>query len=297
VRRLFFATVVGAMLLNSASAMAAESASASNGDPWEHWNRHVYSFNEGLDRAIIRPAAIGYSRALPSPLRLIIRNFLSNLTEPSVIINDVLQVKPKRAAQALGRLVLNSTLGIAGLLDVAATANLPHQDTSFSITLGHYGVGTGPYIYLPVVGPSTVRALVGAGVGAALDPLYWIRYPDKTAISLSRTLVHGLDLRAESDGALKTLLNDATDPYATLRSAYMQNQQSLIDGDAPPVQSLPDFDETSPPNAHPAASPPPASDAPAPATTPEPAPAPAPTATTAAPAATPDPGEALQPRP
>jgi phospholipid-binding lipoprotein MlaA len=252
VRRLIFATAVGVVLLSGAPALAAESAAPANDDPWEHLNRRFYSFNEGLDRAIIRPAAMAYSHAIPSPLRTGIRNLLSNIGEPQIIINDILQVRFKRAGKATGRFLLNSTVGIGGLFDVATGAGLDHDGTNFAITLARYGVKAGPYLYLPVVGPSTVRGVVGTAVGGALDPLYWIRYPDKTAISFGRALVSGLDLRAESDGALKTLISDATDPYATIRSAYLQNLQSQINGDNAPVQALPDFDDTiSPPPATP----------------------------------------------
>jgi phospholipid-binding lipoprotein MlaA len=254
VRRLIFATAVGVVLLNSAPALAADSATPANDDPWEHLNRRVYSFNEGLDRAIIRPAAMAYSHLVPSPLRIGIRNVLSNVGEPPVIINDILQARFKRAGKETGRFLLNSTAGVGGLFDVATGAGLDHEGTNFAITLGRYGVKTGPYIYLPVVGPSTVRGVIGTAVGGALDPLYWIRYPHKASISLGRAVVSGLDLRAESDGALKTLVSDATDPYATIRSAYLQNLQSQINGDTTPVQALPDFDDTtSPPPATPKA--------------------------------------------
>jgi len=174
---------------------------------------------------------------------------LSNLGEPRNIINDILQLRLERAAKTTGRLIINSTLGIGGLVDVAANSGLEHQGTTFSITMGRYGVKTGPYLYLPLAGPSTVRGVIGTVVDGALDPLYWIRFPDKAAFGFSRGLVSGLDLRSESDGSLKSLISDATDPYATIRSAYLQNQQSQID-DAP-VQSLPDFDDTPAPAAPP----------------------------------------------
>ena len=256
-RRTIFAAVAGVVLLNSASAQAADAVSP-NDDPWEHFNRRIYSFNQGLDRALIRPAAIAYSRIAPAPLRLIIRNFLANLGEPKVIVNDILQIRPQRAVRATGRFVINSTVGLGGMLDVATHANLPHHDNGFSVTMGRYGVGAGPYVYVPVTGPSTVRSLIGSVADGVLSPLYWIRYPDRTVISISLNLAHGLDLRAASDGALKALTEDATDPYATIRSAYLQNQQSLVNGDNPQVQSLPEFEDVTPPAA--------------PATTPSPAP-------------------------
>ena len=283
-RRMIFATAAGVVLLNSAPAQAADSAAASNDDPWERLNRRIYSFNQGLDRALIRPAAMGYRRIAPEPLRLIIRNFLSNLGEPKVIINDILQLRPVRAAQATGRFVVNSTVGIGGIIDVATSANLPHQDNGFSVTLGHYGVGTGPYVYVPISGPSTVRGLIGSIADGVTSPLYWIRYPSRTEVSISLNLAHGLDLRAEVDGSLKSLTADATDPYATIRSAYLQNQQSLVNGDSEHVQSLPDFDDGASP---PAPSSPPSTPAPAPGDAAAPA-APAPDAPPPAPAPAPN---------
>ncbi len=264
-RRLIFATAASVVLLNSAPALAADSAAPSNDDPWERLNRRIYSFNQGLDRAIIRPAAMGYKRIAPEPLRLVIRNFLGNLGEPKVIINDILQIRPKRAALATGRFVVNSTVGLGGILDVATHTNLPHRDNGFSITLGHYGVGNGPYVYVPISGPATVRSLVGSVADGVMNPLYWIRYPNSTVVSVSLSVAHGLDLRAEIDSSLKSLTADATDPYATIRSAYLQNQQSLVNGDSDKVQSLPDFDDGATPPAP--GTPPPA---PPPATAPTP---------------------------
>lgn len=292
-RRMIFATAVGVVLLNSAPAQAADSAIPSNDDPWERLNRRFYSFNQGLDRAIIRPAAMGYSRIAPKPLRVIIRNFLSNLGEPKVIVNDILQLRPKRAAQATGRFVVNSTVGIGGILDVATKVDLPHRDNGFSVTLGRYGVGSGPYVFVPISGPATVRSLIGSIADGIASPLYWIRYPSRTEISISLSLAHGLDLRAEVDSSLKSLIADATDPYATIRSAYLQNQQSLVDGDSDHVQSLPDFDDgASPPATPPATSAPASKDDVAPAKEAQP---PAPDAAPAAPASTPAPNAAAAP--
>ncbi len=245
-RRLIFVTALSAVLLNGTSALAAEAGSPSKDDPWEGLNRKLYSISQGLDRAIIRPAAMAYQRVAPAPFRMIIRDFLSNLSEPKVIANDILQLRPARAAEATGRFLVNSTIGIGGLFDVATKIDLPGHENSFSITLGRYGVGQGPYVYL--LAPSTVRSLIGSVADGAMSPLYWIRYPHKTEVSIGLGVVHALDLRAEADGALKSLTADATDPYATIRSAYLQNQQSLVNGDSEKVQSLPDFDDATSPS-------------------------------------------------
>jgi phospholipid-binding lipoprotein MlaA len=241
-----FATAAGVVMLYSAPALAQTPASPPNDDPWEHFNRKLYGFNEGLDRIIIRPAAMTYAHVLPNPVRSHIRNLLDNANEPPIIANDILQGRFTRAGKAMGRFLLNTVAGLGGIFDFATEAGLEYESTSFPVTLGRWGVGPGPYLYLPVVGPSTVRGVVGTAIGATLDPLYWINYPNKTAVSIGRTLITGLDLRAESDADLKSLVADATDPYATIRSAYLQNLQSQITGGNVPVQSLPEFDDTSP---------------------------------------------------
>ncbi len=299
-RRLIFATTVSVVLLSSAAASAANSAAPHNDDPWEKLNRRFYSFSEGVDRAFLRPAALTYSHVFPSPLRTVLRNLLGNASEPPTIINYVLQARFHHAGKETGRFLLNTTVGLGGIFDIATPAGLEHDATNFGITLGRWGAGPGPYVYLPVGGPTTVRQLIGTAVGGALDPLYYINYPHKTAVSLGRAVVSGLDLRAESDSSLKSLLADATDPYATIRSAYLQNLQSQVDGGALPAQGLPDFDDTATANPKPStasppnAAPPPAPDAPAtPTPAPEASPAPAPTPDQpAAPATAPTPSPA-----
>jgi phospholipid-binding lipoprotein MlaA len=300
VRRLIFATAVGVVLLNSATALAANSPAPHNDDPWERLNRKFYSFSEGLDHAILRPAAMAYAHVLPSPLRIGLRNLLSNASEPPVIINYVLQARFHHAGSETGRFLLNTVAGVGGLFDIATGAGLEHQGTNFGITLGRWGAKPGPYVYLPIGGPTTVRGLIGTAVGGALDPLYWINYPHKTAVSIGRAVVSGLDLRAEADSSLKSLLADATDPYATIRSAYLQNLQSQVDGGALPAQALPDFDDTTTPppataNPGTAASPatPPATDAPSPAT----GHAEPPAAQSPAPTPAPDPAQPAAPAP
>ena len=249
------------MILHSAPSQAAAdtppaaepaASGQTNGDPWERTNRAVYRFDQSLDRVAIRPAAMGYQKIVPGPLRNIIRNFLDNIHEPIIIANDILQLRLKRAVGSTVRFVANSTLGIGGMFDVATGAGLPHHDNSFGATLGRYGVHPGPYIYLPIAGPSTLRSLIGTGVDTALDPLYWAKYANKGTITISRAVVNGLDTRARVDASLTALTSDATDPYATLRSVYLQNLQNLVNGDNGPVGSLPDFDD---PGAAPAAKP------------------------------------------
>ncbi|WP_010185212.1 MlaA family lipoprotein [Sphingomonas sp. PAMC 26605] len=200
------------------------------GDPLEGFNRTMFSLHQFLDRIAFRPLAMLYKTVFPKPLRTGIRHVFSNVGEPLVFANDVLQLKPKRALKTAGRFLVNSTIGIGGVLDVAKTRdfNLPHHDNSFGTTLGHYGLGPGPYIFLPLVGPSDFRDF-GAGIAQGQTYAFTIGTPfDRAEYRVSEAVLTGLDLRVESDGALKALLGGAVDPYATLRSAYLQDRAVSI---------------------------------------------------------------------
>lgn len=200
------------------------------GDPLEGFNRTMFSIHQFLDRIAFRPIAMLYKTVVPKPLRTGIRHVFSNVGEPLVFANDMLQLKPKRAIKTIGRFLVNSTIGIGGVLDVAKTRefNLPHHDNSFGTTLGHYGLGPGPYIFLPLVGPSDFRDF-GAGIAQGQTYAFTIGTPfDRAEYRVSEAVLTGLDLRVESDGALKALLGGAIDPYATLRSAYLQDRAVSI---------------------------------------------------------------------
>ena len=200
------------------------------GDSLEGFNRAMFSVHQVLDRILFRPVAVAYKTVVPKVVRKGIRHFFSNIGEPLVFANDLLQLKPKRAIKTFGRFLVNSTVGIGGVLDVAKTRDfrLPHHDNSFGDTLGRYGVGPGPYLFLPLVGPSTLRDL-GAGIAQGQVLPFTIGTPfDRAEYRVSETVLTGLDLRAESDDALKALLGSAIDPYATLRSAYLQDRAVTI---------------------------------------------------------------------
>lgn len=222
-------------------------------DPYERINRRVYAFNQVIYRRALRPAAVFYAHAVPSFVRARLRSAFSNLGEPVVAINDALQGRAATAGATFTRLAVNTTFGLAGLFDVAGRGGrIPHHDNGFGVTLGRWGVRTGPYLYLPVLGPSTVRDLVGSGVDAGLDPLRYTRYPYDYAVGGSSTVLGGLDTFAEHDGDLKALAAQSTDAYATLRSAYLQNKAAQVTGGQVDVNALPSFDD---PGAGPATTP------------------------------------------
>jgi phospholipid-binding lipoprotein MlaA len=214
-------------------------------DPWERLNRADYAIQGRIDRYLVKPLSTAYRFLTPGPIGRGIHNVLVNLSEPAALFNDVLQLRLKRAVTPAARLILNSTFGVLGLVDVAAHAGLYHHDNEFGVTLGRYRIKPGPYVYLPMVGPSTLRDLVGNGVDFMLDPLRRLNYPHQSAILNARLGFSDLDKEVSTEAELQALLGTAVDPYATLRSAYLQHKQGEIDGDAVPTD-LPSFDEPFP---------------------------------------------------
>ncbi len=238
---------LAALMLGTATGAYAQGATHDHSDPWEGFNRFSFKIFMGLDRAIIAPVARAYLKVVPKPVQTAIHNVIANLGEPVVGINDVLQGHFHKATVTTVRFVTNSTFGVGGLIDMATPAGVPHHDNGFDITLGRLHIGSGPYVFLPLIGPSTVRDLIGSSVDSAMDPFHWANYPHRAAFGVARTLVGAVDTRARNDANLTSLLSDATDPYATLRSVYLQNEQSKIDEGTPAAQQpLPDFDDGTP---------------------------------------------------
>ncbi len=222
-------------------ATAGQEPSAREVDPWEHANRKLYHFNKGLDRAVIRPSAVFYQHALAHPIREGLHNVVYNFGEPVTFINDVVQIRPLKAGKAALRFVTNSTIGILGIFDVAGAAGLPVEPSGFAQTLGRYGAPEGPYIYLPVFGPSSVRDLTGRVVDVVTDPFYYITYNGSAYVAGGRTVVGGLDRRVAADPVLKNVNRTATDPYATLRSGFLQHSSAAVNRGVVDVNALPDF--------------------------------------------------------
>ncbi len=212
-----------------------------NPDPWEGVNRKLYGVFQKLDAYAIRPAAVFYKHATPRPIRTGLRNGFSNLHEPVIFVNDLFQFHFTDAGVTLGRLTLNSTVGLAGIFDPATSAGLPFHENGFGTTLGRYGTPTGPYLFIPVIGPSDVRDAIGSGIDALTDPLTWIRFTGRWELGAGKTVIGGLDTRANADEQLKQINATATDPYASIRSLYLQNRQAQITGGQVNVNSLPDF--------------------------------------------------------
>ena len=212
-------------------------------DPFEKLNRAGFAIEGVLERWVVGPLSHIYRALTPGPIGQGIHNLVTNLTEPMTAMNGVFQLRPKRAGAAIVRFAFNSTFGLAGLIDVAAKGGIPHRANSFGDTLGRYGIGSGPYLFFPLVGPSSVRDMLGTVVDIVIDPVHLVNYPYRSEVSIGSGVAGGLDLAVHSEGDLKALLSDAADPYATLRSTYLQARQAEIKGEGAAPLDLPDLDQ------------------------------------------------------
>jgi phospholipid-binding lipoprotein MlaA len=219
-------------------------------DRFERANRAIYRFNDALDRHVARPLATGYVKAVPRPVRTGVSNFFQNLGYPTVIVNDLLQAKLKSFASDTTRLVVNTTIGIGGLFDPASQMGLPTGDEDFGQTLGRWGMPSGPYMVLPILGPSTVRDTTGLVADQFTDPK---NYLSNFYLSLSLTGLELLDRRAELL-ATDDVLARAYDPYVFMRNAYLQRREYQVKDGSPSADDveIPIEDETAAPAPAPA---------------------------------------------
>jgi len=205
-------------------------------DPIEGFNRASYKFNDALDRALLKPAAKGYKAVTPDFVESGVTNFFSNLTQPTVIINDLLQGKFKASLNDTGRFLVNTTVGIGGLFDPASAAGLDRNDEDFGQTLGKWGVPSGAYLMVPFFGPSTVRDSLGSGVDVFTNP---VRYVDDTGVRYGLAGLDLIDSRARRL-PLEDTLNQAFDKYTFIKNAYLQQREyAVTDGNVP----SPKFDD------------------------------------------------------
>ncbi len=177
------------------------------------------------------PAALAYQKKVPGPVRRGIHNFLYNLREPVVFVNFVLQHKIGKAAETVGRFALNTTIGAIGLFDIAKRKpfRLPRRSNGFANTLGYYGVPNGPFLFLPIVGPTTVRDLLGGAVDRIVLPVSLGQGVTDPKFAIPAGVLGALDHRAEFDGTLHQLHDGVADPYARSRDFYLQRRQAEID--------------------------------------------------------------------
>ena len=227
--RVFFALFLLALL----SACSTIPGERDPRDPWEPMNRTVYKFNNGVDRAVLKPVAKAYRFVTPRFVRAGVSNFFSNIHDVSIFINDIFQGKGQRAVAGFGRVVINTTFGIGGLIDVAGAAGNNKQNEDFGQTLGFWGVGPGPYWTLPLLGPSTVRDAGGRVVDTFFTPTTYI--VTSTGTSLALSAVEAVNLRSNLLETEKVLEEaGAVDEYSFLRDAFLQRREVLIyDGNPP----------------------------------------------------------------
>lgn len=224
------------------------------GDPLEPLNRYIYNVNEGADILVLRPAAHTYREVVPDPARRSVGNFLRNLYSPLILANQLLQGDWQGADATLQRFVMNSTAGVGGLFDVAAAwEGLPYESEDFGQTLAVWGVPDGPYLVLPLLGPSNLRDATGLVVDSLADPIdIYARNSGAGWVTMARSGGYGLDTRAQLIEAIDDVRRNSLDPYAAFRSLYRQRRAVEIrDGAAAPdgqassaeFPEFPDYDD------------------------------------------------------
>jgi phospholipid-binding lipoprotein MlaA len=236
--RLLPVALAACLLLGGCASAAHRVAS----DPLEPMNRGIYKFNDALDRAALKPAAKAYVKVTPSWFRTGVGNFFTNLSGPTTIVNQVLQGKIVAAGQDTLRLMINTTLGWGGVLDVASSARLPMHEEDSGQTLGRWGVPAGPYLMLPLVGPATLRDAPARIADEFLRPLHWYNRNNLRWSSLALSL---LDTRARLLPLDKTL-EETYDRYGFLRDAYLQRRQYQVYDGNPPEETFEEDPEADP---------------------------------------------------
>jgi phospholipid-binding lipoprotein MlaA len=201
-------------------------------DPLEPWNRAVYQFNDALDRAVIKPVAEGYNKVLPKPVNNGVTNFFGNIKDLPTALNNALQFKFGHAVSDVSRVLINTTVGVLGFMDVASNLDFEKHNEDFGQTLGVWGVPPGPYFVLPILGPSTIRDTGGTVVDWYTDPINI--FIDSWQWRYGLIVTRAIDKRAGLLGASKVLQEAALDPYEFLRDSYLQKRlNDVYDGNPP----------------------------------------------------------------
>lgn len=226
-RRLLSAATAALLLTVAACSSPPEGSedAAARQDPLETMNRGIYAFNDVFDRFLLAPVARGYRSAVPEYGRQRVTNVLANLKQPVIFLNSVLQADPENAFSSFWSFMLNTTLGIGGLFDFAdVNTDLKVRDEDFGQTLGVWGVGPGPYIVLPILGPSSLRDTVGLAGDWFSDPFNYL----DDEIVITRTVIRAIDARANTLDLTDEINEKSFDPYATFRSGYLQKREAQV---------------------------------------------------------------------
>ena len=201
-------------------------------DPWERWNRDVYEFNQVVDKVALKPAAKGYRKVVPPPVRSGVTNFFGNFRDVTSAINSLLQFKLGNGLSDVGRVLINSTVGLFGVFDIATPLGLEKHNEDFGQTLGYWGLGSGPYVMLPFLGPSSVRDTAGLIGDYFTDPEFYIFEDDALGWGIFGARI--INLRANLLEAERLFEQAAVDRYAFLRDAYLQRRVNQIHDGNPP---------------------------------------------------------------
>lgn len=228
--------LLAAAFLVGALSACATGPTANSRDPLEPMNREIYRINEDLDAGIIKPVGQLYADYVPSPVQTAVGNFFSNFSDIYSAVNNLLQAKPGRAAEDTMRVAINTVFGLGGLIDIATPAGLPKYKEDFGQTLGYWGLPSGPYIVLPLLGPSSVRDTAGLLVDLQLEPLVYL---DSAALEYSLAGLFVIDKRARLLGATSLLETAALDKYSFLRDSYLQRRDYLVYDGNPPLPGAP----------------------------------------------------------
>ena len=230
-------------------------------DPFEPFNRAMFHFNEKLDEYALKPVALGYRAVTPHFFRTGVSNVLANLKAPVIFANDVFQAAPTRAGTTLARFGLNTTVGVAGIFDVASEVGLQKHGEDFGQTLGRWGVPPGPYLVLPLAGPTNIRDGFGRIVDVGIDPLTYARFDGDDAFRITRTVLGVVAAREAGIEGVESVYETSIDPYVTIRTTYSLLREGAIHNGQTNVKDLPDFDaipspsDTTPPAEPPAGAP------------------------------------------
>lgn len=207
-------------------------------DPWEGYNRAMYTFNKGADTVLIKPAATLYQAITPDPIEKGVHNFFGNLGDIRSFANCLLQGKFQQSAHTLARVINNTVFGLCGFFDVATAMGLEKKHEDFGMTLAHYGVKSGPYFILPILGPSTLRDGFGHGVDAAFNPVFYL---EDESSRWAITAVQGLQARADLGDIDSMLNNQKMDEYLMVRDAWLQYRRGQIYGKEAQQEDLFDY--------------------------------------------------------
>lgn len=228
----FYAGRLATVIFSMCVAGCANQGTHDARDPLEGFNRKVQKFNDTLDNWFMKPVAKGYKYVTPKIVDQGVSNFFNNVEDIGVVGNDILQFKVKQTGQDIGRVMVNSTVGLGGMVDVASKMSLPKHDEDLDQTLGVWGIPSGPYLVLPVIGPTSPRGVVGRTGDAMSNPIYWI---NPAAIAWGTGTLKTIDQRADLLSATKIIEEASVDRYEFIRNAYFQQRNYMIYDGNPPL--------------------------------------------------------------